>query len=184
MREPVCAASLLGCIREAGHSERPSEEYCLIHVEAGLCRRPRSIHEGSSARREVHNNAPHRRESRCMPEVFLSVSGKPDEAQGPVEATNRNAWKPVYARGHTVVMWEPWQAGVPGDTATRRYLHVSTQVTATREICVHHSARHLHCPSETQTHDTHCSHHPKAQLQRQSRDRFPRLCLQHMENFN
>ena len=51
--------------------------------------------------------------SRSTPEASLSEQGKPDNAGGPVINTLWYTWKPVYAGGHIVDIWEARHCGRP-----------------------------------------------------------------------
>ena len=53
LSDSVYAGGLMVCIREARQSGRPGDQYTIIYMEAGLCRRPHCIHLGSPARREA-----------------------------------------------------------------------------------------------------------------------------------
>ena len=56
-----------------------------------------------------------------MPEAVLYTTGKPDDAGGP-PLGSIYTWKPVYAGGLTVCIWEARQSGRPGDKYTVRYM--------------------------------------------------------------
>ena len=56
-----------------------------------------------------------------MPEALLYISGKPDNAGGPLEISTYT-WKVVYAGGLNVCIREARHSWRPGDQYTVRYM--------------------------------------------------------------
>ena len=71
------------CTWEARQSGRPVDNYTIIYLDAGLCRRPYCIQLGSPTLREAHYQDLHMHGSRSMPEALLCVKGKPEKSGRP-----------------------------------------------------------------------------------------------------
>ena len=119
------------CTREARQGGRPGHEYTVTYMEAGLCRRPYSRHQGSPALREAYCKDQHVHGSRSMPEASVCVQGKPDKARGLFMNMRQHTWKPFHAGGHIVDVWDARRSGRPGDPVTLPYTDSSIAVTAT-----------------------------------------------------
>ena len=111
--KPVCAGGLIVGRREARQSGRPGDEDTVRYMEAGPCRRPYCVHQGSPSTRVAHYRDLHTHGSRSMLEALLCVEGKPDEAGGPVMNTLEDTWKLAHPGGHVVYNWEARQRGKP-----------------------------------------------------------------------
>ena len=87
-----------------------------------------------------------------MPEAILYITGKPDNAGGPLPGSIY-AWKPVCAEGLTVCTCEARRSGRPGDNYTVRSLEAGP--------CRRPYSMHLGSPTEREAHyqnlDTHGS---------------------------
>ena len=72
-RKPVYVEGLIIGLRGVRQSGRPYAQYTVIHMDAGLCRRPYCIQLGSPTLREARYQDLHIHGSRSMPEALLRV---------------------------------------------------------------------------------------------------------------